>query len=197
MKPTLLLDVDGVLNPIHPDGRSLLLDPPAGFEEAEDVKGLITAKLFFSPENVRRLDALAFRFDLVWCTGWEDQANDVVGPLHGLPKLRVIHFEHESLMLADLPEEVALLFLRAEMCWKLPWIAHWLDLNEVGPVVWVDDQIEPGDREWATWRTAQGQPTFLVRPFPEVGLTDENVRHALQWEAQVALGAVPPEPADL
>lgn len=170
-KPTLLLDVDGVLNPL---GTEVHED----FEVLKDVLGMwrTQAAVYHSKLNHDRLALLASRFDLVWCTGWEDKANEIIGPVHGLPELPVIRFEPMILGDAEISTEEF-----GHSSWKLPWIAAWVKANDVGPLAWVDDQIEEGDRVWAGRRTGAGVPTFCVRPNAADGLTDVHVRHLLQW----------------
>ena len=82
-KPVLFLDVDGVLNPFP--------DTPAGFNEYD-----------FFPEDdepvrlaaVHRvwLHQLAVVYELVWATGWGDEANRVLNPFFGLATLPVVQF---------------------------------------------------------------------------------------------------------
>jgi hypothetical protein len=80
--PLLLVDVDGVLNPYAAPAC------PAGYTEHV---------LFAGEEPVRVCSAhgqwlpeLAGRFDLVWATGWGDNANRLLAPLLGLASLPVI-----------------------------------------------------------------------------------------------------------
>lgn len=185
MKPILLLDVDGVLNPLDAEDLSL-------FDPLEDVVGAwaTQAEVYHSKHNHVRLEVLQLRFDLVWCTGWEDRANDVVGPVHGLPKLDVVRFDSMTLGGVHLPPTFSgQEWLESTSCWKLPWVASWLERHDNPPVAWVDDQIEQGDLEWANRRNVAGQPTFLVRPDPTKGLTDEHVRHLMQWALGLDLDA--------
>lgn len=172
MRPVLLLDVDGVLNPLHADDLSL-------FEPLEDVVGAWQTQtaVYHSKFNHQRLELLAARFDLVWCTGWEDRANEIISPAHGLPELPVIRFEPMILSESGL----TVVEFEKDRSWKSPWIMKWLSENEIGPAAWVDDQIEAGDREWARQRTMIGKPTLCVQPDPTIGLTDIHVRHLLQW----------------
>lgn len=184
MKPTLLLDVDGVLNPLHAEDLSL-------FEPLEDVVGAwrTQAAVYHSKFNHQRLELLAARFGLVWCTGWEDRANEIIGPAHGLPELPVIRFG-VGVTLGEAGVPVAQ-FVNSS--WKLPWIAKWLidTYGEDQPAVaWLDDQIETGDREWAKGRNLLGWPTLCVQPDPTVGLTDIHVRHLLQWASDLQVGEI-------
>lgn len=63
-------------------------------------------------------------FELVWAIGWEDGANQIIGPLLGLPPLPVIHFPRDA----------------NGRCAELP------TLQQVvgdGPLAWIDDELTP------------------------------------------------------
>jgi len=82
--PILFLDVDGVIIPYGgaetaPDSATVALFGP---EADEDHLSRI------DPEHGPRLSEL--ECSLVWATGWEDDANDVISPRVGLPRLPVV-----------------------------------------------------------------------------------------------------------
>src|SRR3954468_17534641 len=84
VRPALLIYVDGVLSPFGadcPEGYSLVPLP------------LLMEPIAISPQNATRLERLAQTFDLVWCTGWEHDANEHLLEHHNLPApLEVIEF---------------------------------------------------------------------------------------------------------
>jgi hypothetical protein len=84
------LDVDGVLIPYGsaavPDSAIVLMAGP----EADE--GLLSR---INPALGPRL--LSLGCDLVWATGWEDEANDVISPRVGLPRLPVLAWSFDSL----------------------------------------------------------------------------------------------------
>jgi hypothetical protein len=121
MRPLLLLDVDGVLNP-YPDC------PP----------GFVEYALFAVDDEPVRLAAfhgewlheLADRFTLVWATAWGHEANRLLCPVFGLQELPVIAFP-------EAPFDPSA---------KLPAIDSFVgDL----PVAWVDDVVTTDARTWA------------------------------------------------
>jgi hypothetical protein len=124
VRPVLLLDVDGVLNPYGgecPDGYAEHLLFPG--EE---------------PVRVCRLHGdwvaeLAATFEVVWGSAWGAEANRLLGPLLGLPELPYVRFP-------PMPFEPAL---------KVPAIDRHLRDR---PAVWIDDLIGPEAREWASSR---------------------------------------------
>ncbi len=122
MKPLLLLDVDGVLNPYAAPAC------PPGYAEHD----------FFAGEEPVRLCAahgswlreLAGRFELIWATGWGAEANRLLAPLLEVPELPVITFP-------SIPFE------------KLPGVIAYAGER---PLVWIDDEHSAKDHAWAAER---------------------------------------------
>jgi hypothetical protein len=84
-RPLLFLDVDGPLIPfgapqLHPGGHSGNRTAPQLLPAGSNP---LLARL--DPQHGLRLSALAC--DLVWATTWMADANEVIGPLLGLPEL--------------------------------------------------------------------------------------------------------------
>jgi hypothetical protein len=159
-KPVLALDIDGTI--------SLF-----GFEQSDfgDLPGrfhLIDGVAHCIPEQAgSRVLRLAERFEVVWATGWEHRANDVLPTILGLPE--------------DLP--VLTFGGRAEFG-----TAHWKleALDEYArdrPLAWVDDSLDKSCQRWAAGR---GAPTLLVPCLPERGLEDAHVETLLDWADEVA-----------
>ncbi|SFE34292.1 hypothetical protein SAMN05216251_102552 [Actinacidiphila alni] len=84
-RPLLFLDVDGPLIPFgatreeHPDGYPTYVPQEASANP-------LLARV--DPALGRKL--LALPCDLVWATTWEDEANECIAPLLGLPQLPVV-----------------------------------------------------------------------------------------------------------
>ena len=149
--PLLFVDIDGVISLFgFPSDRR-----PAGtWLNVDGVVHLISAT---ASENLLRL---ARTFDLVWCSGWEDKADE--------------HLVHALRLPARLP---FLTFSRA------PSTAHWkLDSVVVHagarPAAWIDDTFDAECRAWAAARSA---PTLLVATDPAVGLTAAHVETLEEW----------------
>ena len=151
MRPLLFLDVDGVLNPFP--------DTPSGFDEYD----------FFpqDDEPVRLAEAhrdwlhqLASVYELVWATGWGEEANRLLSPFFGLPTYPVVPLPH-----------------RFEPSDKVPAIDG---IAGDRSAAWVDDMLSMAVHEWATARTA---PTLLVDVDSATGLTRPHVDRLLAWVA--------------
>ncbi|MBT8241207.1 MAG: hypothetical protein KJN63_08270 [Acidimicrobiia bacterium] len=123
-RPLLLLDVDGVLNP-------LAMTPPPGFS----VQWIDGYEVAISARHQRWLNELAQSFDLAWATTWEQSANESIGPLLGLDELPVIRFDGE----------------RTGDTWKLEAVKAFVGDRSL---VWIDDELYLDAYEWSRTRDA-------------------------------------------
>ena len=87
-RPLLLIDIDGVISLFGFDHAQ----PPQGNYVAVD--GIAH---FLSTEAGAQLIALSDDFELVWCSGWEEKADEHLPFALGLPAgLPHVRFEHEG-----------------------------------------------------------------------------------------------------
>jgi hypothetical protein len=151
VKPLLLVDVDGVISlfgfdrHLPPPGRYLLVEGLPHF--ISDVAG----------DHLRDLVA---HYDLAWCTGWEEKANDHLPLALGLPG----PLPHLSLADGATPRG------------KAAAIDHYA--GRARPVAWVDDVHDEACSRWAARRPG---PTLLVTTDPAVGLTAGHVEELRAW----------------
>jgi hypothetical protein len=151
--PLLLVDVDGVI--------SLF-----GFDQTEPPEGRFTMvdglPHWISSTAGARLARLHAAFECVWCTGWEERADEHLPRLLGLPS----GWRHLSF--PDAPQPAA--------HWKLGAIAAFA--GDQRPTAWIDDAHDDECHDWAAERPG---PTLLIGTDPAVGITDEHVDTLLSF----------------
>jgi hypothetical protein len=157
-RPILFLDVDGVIIPYGgaetaPDSATVALFGP---EADEDHLSRI------DPEHGPRLSDL--ECSLVWATGWEDEANDVISPRVGLPRLPVVAWSWSDV---DGPRRLH---------WKTRDLIAFADGR---PFVWVDDELGEFDREWVTLH--HPAPALLHHIDARIGLTGADIAAIGDW----------------
>jgi len=158
----LLIDVDGVISLFGFDhgapprgGRFLLVDGIAHFLSGT------------AGDHLRRLEPA---FELAWCTGWEEKANDYLPSALGLAgPLAHVEFEGDG--------------RPPHAHWKLGGIDRHVDPSR--PVAWIDDAHDDACRSWAAARSA---PTLLVTTDPAVGITEREVDRLLAWSSGLGSG---------
>jgi hypothetical protein len=160
-RPLLMIDVDGVISLFGfaaerpPAGRFVLVDGIAHF---------------LSATAGGHLRELSGEFELVWCTGWEEKANDYLRPSLGLPEpLPYLSFERGP--------------RPANAHWKLAAIDAFAGPSR--PLAWVDDAH---DERCAAWAQARSAPTLLVGTEADLGLTEAQVVELIVW-SRTARGA--------
>ena len=125
LRPLLLVDVDGVISLFGYDHAT----PPAGrYQLVDGITHFLSAT---AGEHLRRL---AEEFELVWCTGWEEKANDYLPRALGLSG----PLPHVVFDPAGRP---------ARAHWKLAGIDRHVEPSR--PLAWLDDAHDDGCRSWA------------------------------------------------
>jgi Swiss Army Knife RNA repair-like protein len=154
VRPLLLVDVDGVLSLFGFSGV-----PPAGLLPAA-VEGI---PHLLSNHAGPLLTRLSRTFECVWCTGWEERADEHLPSLLGVPR-GLAHVRFPA------PQE------EPGRHWKLSAIdAH---AGADRPVAWIDDAFDATCDRWARDRPG---PTLLVRTDPATGLRAEHVTKLESW----------------
>ena len=150
--PLLLVDVDGVVSLFGFDHA----DPPAGCPVSVD--GI---PHWLSEGAGARLVRLARTFECVWCTGWEERAEEHLPRLLGLPG----GWRH----------------LELGEGWKIAAIDA--SVPSQRPLAWIDDAHDDASHAWAAARVG---PTLLVSTDPAVGLTEGDVALLEAWARELA-----------
>jgi HAD domain in Swiss Army Knife RNA repair proteins len=167
--PILLIDIDGVISlfgfdpAAPPEGKYLLVD---GIPH------------FLSVAAAGRLRDLGAHFELVWCSGWEEKADEHLPFALGLPPgLPHLSFDASG---AD------------GRHWKLAAIDRYAGAHR--PLAWIDDAFDASCHRWAAERPGA---TELVLTDPAVGLTADQTEHLRTWARSVKRAMSPgagPEP---
>jgi len=161
--PLLLVDIDGVISLF---GFAPGAVPAGRFVTVDGILHLLGAGAG------ARLARLATAFELAWCSGWEEKANE--------------HLPHALGLAGPLPH---LAFdgrpASGAAHWKLASIEAYAPRERA--LAWVDDSLDASCHAWAAARAA---PTLLVPTRPQEGLTDPQVTALMAWAA--ALGGPTP-----
>jgi hypothetical protein len=160
-RPLLFVDVDGVISifGFAPDAR-----PPG---RAHPIRGV---DHYIGEATGGHLKRLAERFELVWATGWEDDADRHLPDLLGLARGRM-----HTLTFGDL-------VAGGPAHWKIEPIERYAGDR---PTAWIDDNLDERCVAWAEEREA---PTLLIHTDPAVGVADEHVDELLGWADELARG---------
>jgi hypothetical protein len=144
-KPLLFVDIDGVISLF---GFAPAAPPAGTWTSVDGVPHLISAAAS------RHLLALAHAFDLVWCSGWEEKADEHLTSALGLPV--------RPPFLTFSPPE-------GTVHWKLRSVERHAGDR---PLAWIDDAFDDSCHAWAAARRA---PTLLVATDPAIGLGEDHV----------------------
>jgi hypothetical protein len=112
------------------------------------------------------LRSLAEVYECVWCTGWEDRADEHLPGLLDLPR----GWPHVAF--PDRPE------IKAH--WKLAGIDAFAGRERA--LAWIDDAHDEDCRAWARARPG---PTLLVTCAPDEGLTAGQAETLRAWAARL------------
>jgi hypothetical protein len=164
-RPLLLLDIDGVVSlfgfPPHA--------PPAGsFHWIDGIPH------FLSAAAAAHLLALGEIFELAWCSGWEERANEYLPTLLRLPaELPFLRFAPSVRTASGVGGTGAERTTRGH--WKLDAIDAYAGARALA---WIDDCLDAACHAWAAARDA---PTLLVQTDAAVGITAAHVAELTRW----------------
>jgi hypothetical protein len=157
MKPLLLVDIDGVLNPFVRAGDLA----PDGYAEHE-IAGLHVLLRRVHGEWLRDLARV---FELAWVSTWEADSSPLIGAVIGAPPdLPWIEFRERT------PDG---------WTWKLPAVRRFAGDR---PLAWLDDDPGPDAADWAATRDAR---TLIVSPDPRTGWTEDEYHRLLAFASEV------------
>ncbi len=164
-RPLLMVDIDGVISLFGGGGAGI----GGGIDSSARPDGVFHSidgiPHFLSRSAAAHLLSLAEQFDMVWCSGWEEKAEEYLPHLLGLP--------------AGLP---FLRFARSQGAGKSI-NGHWkLDAIDAHAgsraLAWIDDAFDESCHAWSAARPA---PTLLVLTDPAYGLTSQEASLLQTW----------------
>jgi hypothetical protein len=186
--PLVLLDVDGVLNAVTPQGDPAIW-PDWQYGQAR--AGGRRWPIAWSPTvtgTIRRWHAAGLA-DVRWLTTWRTEANRELRRLLELPELPVVDGNHEvpvAVPTADGGATTHAEFAGADAAslltgrwWKFDLVLDLVRAAPARPFVWLDDDLASEGRvqEWLAAHTT----SLALAPRPDRGLTADLLRTAEQW----------------
>jgi hypothetical protein len=155
--PVVLIDVDGVLNP---------LQRGPGYRRHKCTPDGITYRLWLNAEHGPMLRTLAAETgaELRWASFWRDSANDWIAPRVGLPRI-------PHVPIPRIPEDSGL----SLGAWKARNVAAW---STDAPFVWFED--EPDAPEFLAAEPDLPEH-LLIAVDPLTGLTEDHIDTARTW----------------
>jgi hypothetical protein len=152
-KPLLFVDIDGVLSL-----WGFRMDEWPTDGAWHQIDGM---SHFLSARAARHLQALCARFDPVWCSGWEEKADEYLPHLLDVPRFPHLSFERNP--------------GRGHAHWKLAAIESYAENRSLA---WIEDAFNAACFTWAQARPA---PTLLVQTDPLTGLDERAAGELERW----------------
>jgi hypothetical protein len=164
--PILLLDVDGVLNPV-------CLDLPDGWRRGT-FNGYVLSWDPTITDRLRRLHESG-RVEIQWLTTWTTDADRLLAEPMGLPRGLRTHARADAA-----PTGFLGLFRGVAGWWKLTVAREVAAAEPDRRIVWIDDDL--AEQAADTWDWLAANPHVLVvAPDLMVGLTHEQLDEIERW----------------
>jgi HAD domain in Swiss Army Knife RNA repair proteins len=174
----LLVDIDGVVSLFGFSANALADRSLSGsFHWIDGIPH------FLSSTAAAHLLALGEIFELVWCSGWEERADEYLPSLLGLPSgLPYLRFAP-----ADDPGSASAASGvgggrgrgGAQRTTRGHWKLDAIDAHAgARALAWIDDCL---DEACHTWAAAREAPTLLVQTRADVGITAAHVEELVRW----------------
>ena len=163
--PLLLLDVDGVLNPV-------CRDLPDGWRRGT-FNGYVLSWDPTITDRLRRLHESG-RVELQWLTTWTTDADRLLADPMGLPRGLRTHAR------GDAPTGFLGLFRGVAGWWKLAVAREVAAAEPDRRIVWIDDDLAEQAADTGEWLAANPH-VLVVAPDLMIGLTHEQLDEVERW----------------
>ncbi|MFI5493816.1 HAD domain-containing protein [Actinoplanes sp. NPDC051859] len=164
----VFLDVDGTLIPFRARPASHTFGTSPADPCPESGNPLLDR---LDPADGRRL--LNLGCALVWATTWMSDANAVISPRLGLPKLPVVGFPEPL----SVPGEDS---LPPDVHWKTQHLMNWAAGR---PFIWLDDEATGADQRWV--RNGYPAPALVHRVDPLTALAESDFTTMHRWLSSI------------
>ncbi len=166
--PVLLLDVDGVLNAVHPDLRE-------GWRRGT-FNGYV---LSWDPTVTARLREWheSGRVELQWLTTWTEKADQLLAEPMGLPRGLRTHSRPDVLPTGFIGERRGI-----PGWWKLAAARAVAEAEPGRRIVWIDDDLAEQAADTREWLAGNAQ-VLVVAPDLVAGLTHAELDRVEAWLA--------------
>jgi hypothetical protein len=162
IKPLLLIDIDGVLNILHPPRHSYHWETRIGRYR------IVIDKRY--PEHFQKLEE---HFEIVWASIWQADAAKDFAPVFG-------YGEHLSYL--DFDNHVAPRGVGGVGGYKFPVIKEMVEERQA---IWVDDDGgHPVIQEWAANRN-KTIPTKVIVPDSRYGMLPKHFKEIKEFHKQI------------
>ncbi|MFZ1382776.1 MAG: HAD domain-containing protein [Scrofimicrobium sp.] len=158
IRPWLLIDIDGVLNPDWSNSQA----KRHGVRVWHATSGGRRYRVLLNPEHGKLLLGMTDVFRLAWCTTWQHDANGTIRERLGLPELPVVEFD-----------------FAADGSTKVPGIGRF---TAGSPFCWLDDDVWPVDHNLLATLPSEH---LLITVNPDIGLQPEHLAQARRWAAEL------------
>lgn len=167
MRPVILLDVDGPLNPYNAKM------PLRGYKTYEMEPKLhdttVHVKVALNPAHGPAL--MATGAEIVWASTWEEQANEWIAPRIGLPSIDWIDWTHKD------HHRGGKLFWKTHRIWK------WMEEFRPGqPFMWIDDELTRLDTKELQFHCGDLANTLKIDP--KLGLQPSDFEYLRDWSTK-------------
>ena len=164
--PVLLLDVDGVLNAVHPD-------LPKGWR-----RGIYNGYvLSWDPTVTARLRELheSGRVEIQWLTTWTTDADELLAEPMGLPRGLKVHDRADAAPVGVLGRLTGL-----SGWWKLAAAQAVAEAEPDRRIIWIDDDLAEQAEDTGEWLAAHPH-VLVIAPDLYAGLTHEQLDEVEAW----------------